>query len=55
MDIVKVGEARKARRIFVGKSLRKHPLRRLKTRWVDKIKIDLMEICCKVGISGFEN
>jgi hypothetical protein len=37
------GEKRNAYRILVGKPEGKTPLRRLRCRWVDNIKIDLRE------------
>jgi hypothetical protein len=39
-----LGEMRTAYRILVGKPERESSLRRLRHRWKDNIKIDLMEI-----------
>jgi hypothetical protein len=39
-----MGETRNAYRILVGKPEGKRQLRRPRRRWVDNIKIDLMEI-----------
>jgi hypothetical protein len=38
-----MGETRNAYRILMGKPEGKRPLRRLRLRWVDNIKIDLIE------------
>jgi hypothetical protein len=40
------GAKRNAYRIVVGKTEGKRPLRRLRRRWVDDIKMDLREIGC---------
>jgi hypothetical protein len=42
--VARMGETGNANRILVGKTEGKRPLRRLKRRWVDDIKIDLREI-----------
>jgi hypothetical protein len=39
-----LGEKRNAYRIFVGKPEGKRPLRRVRHRWVDNIKLNLREI-----------
>jgi hypothetical protein len=39
-----MGEERKVYTLFVGKPERKRPLGRLRRRWEDGIKMDLMEI-----------
>jgi hypothetical protein len=39
-----MGEKRNAYRLLVGKPEGKRPLGRLRRRWVDNIKIDLLEI-----------
>jgi hypothetical protein len=39
-----MGEKRNAYRLLVGKPGGKRPLRRPRRRWVDNIKIDLLEI-----------
>jgi hypothetical protein len=38
------GEKRNAHRLFVGKPEGKRPLGRQRRRWVDNIKMDLLEI-----------
>jgi hypothetical protein len=42
--VARMGELRNTYRILVGKPERKRPLGRPRRRWVDKIKIDLIEI-----------
>jgi hypothetical protein len=39
-----MGEKRNVYRLLVGKSEGKRPLRRLRRRWIDNIKMDLLEI-----------
>jgi hypothetical protein len=41
-----MGENRNAYRILVGKPEGKRPLRKLRRKWVDNIKMDLREIAC---------
>jgi hypothetical protein len=38
------GEKKNACRLFVGKPEGKRPVRRTRSRWVDNIKMDLVEI-----------
>jgi hypothetical protein len=40
-----MGEKRNVYRLLVGKPEGKKPLRRSRSRWVDNIKMDLLEIC----------
>jgi hypothetical protein len=40
-----MGEERNAYRLFVGKPEGKKPLGRPRRRWVDNIKMDLLDIC----------
>jgi hypothetical protein len=42
--VVRMGEKRNAYRLLVGKQQRKRPLGRPRRRWVDNIKLDLLEI-----------
>jgi hypothetical protein len=42
--VARMGEKRNAYRMLVGKPERKRPLGRQRRRWVDNIKIDLIEI-----------
>jgi hypothetical protein len=42
--VARIGETRNAYRIFVGKPEGRRPLGRPRRRWVDNIKMDLMEI-----------
>ena len=44
--VARMGERRGAYRVLVGKLERKSPLRRLRRRWKDNIKIDLQEVGC---------
>jgi hypothetical protein len=39
-----MGEERGAHKVLVGKPEGKRPLRRLRRRWEDNIKLDLLEI-----------
>jgi hypothetical protein len=39
-----MGEKKNAYKLFVGKQEGKRPLRRPRRRWVDNIKMDLLEI-----------
>jgi hypothetical protein len=43
-SIIRMGEKRNVYRLLVGKPEGKRPLRRPKRRWVDNIKMDLLEI-----------
>jgi hypothetical protein len=43
-NIARMGEERNAYRILVGKPEGKRPLRRPRRRWVDNIKMDLIEV-----------
>jgi hypothetical protein len=42
--VIRIGEKRNAYRLFVWKSEGKRPLARPRRRWVDSIKMDLLEI-----------
>jgi hypothetical protein len=42
--VARMGEKRNAYRLLVGKSEEKRPLKRPRSRWVDNIKMDLLEI-----------
>jgi hypothetical protein len=42
--VARMGEKRNAYRLFVGKPEGKRPLGRPRRRWVDNIKMDLLEI-----------
>jgi hypothetical protein len=42
--VARIGENRNAYRLLVGKPEGKRPVRRPRRRWVDSIKIDLLEI-----------
>jgi hypothetical protein len=42
--VARMGEKRNVYRLLVGKPEGKRPLRRLRRRWVDIIKMDLLEI-----------
>jgi hypothetical protein len=42
--VAQMGEKRTAYRLFMGKSERKRPLGRRRRKWVDKVKMDLLEI-----------
>jgi hypothetical protein len=46
--VADMGEGRGVYRVFVGRPEGKRPLRRLRRRWEDNIKMDLREI----GIDG---
>jgi hypothetical protein len=56
--VAQMRETRNAYRIFVGKSEGKRPLGRPRRKWVDNIKIDLIEIgwvgvdWLRIGTSG---
>jgi hypothetical protein len=43
-EVARIGEKRKAYKIFVGKPEGRRPLGRSRRRWVDNIKMDLREI-----------
>jgi hypothetical protein len=56
--LARTGERRGVYRVFVGKPERKRTLERLRRRWEDNIKMDLLEvdvgartgsICCSIG------
>jgi hypothetical protein len=50
-----MGEKRKVYRLLVGKQEGKRPLGRLRRRWMDNIKIDLLEIglvWLRIGTGG---
>jgi hypothetical protein len=42
--VARMGEKRNVYRLLVGKSERKRPLGRPRRRWIDNIKMDLLEI-----------
>jgi hypothetical protein len=42
--VARMGEKRNVYRLLVGKPEGKRPLRRLRRRWIDNIKLDLLEI-----------
>jgi hypothetical protein len=42
--VARIGEKRNVYRLLVGKAERTRPLGRLRCRWIDNIKIDLLEI-----------
>jgi hypothetical protein len=42
--VARMGERRNAYRLLVGNAERKGPLARLRRRWVDNVKMDLLEI-----------
>jgi hypothetical protein len=42
--VARMGERRNVYRLLVGKPERKRPLVRLRCRWIDNIKLDLLEI-----------
>jgi hypothetical protein len=42
--VARTGEKRKSHRLLVGKPERKRPLGRPRRRWVDNIRMDLVEI-----------
>ena len=44
--VARMGEARGAYRVLVGKREGKRPVRRLRRRWVDNIRMDLQEMGC---------
>jgi hypothetical protein len=43
-----MGEKRNVYRLFVGKPEGKRPLRRPRRRWIDNIKMDILEIALSV-------
>jgi hypothetical protein len=50
-----MGEKRNVYRLLVGKPEGKRPLERLRRRWIDNIKMDLLEIrseCCGLDLCG---
>jgi transcription termination factor 2 len=48
--MARMGEKRNVYRLFVGKPVGKRPLGRLRRRWIDNIKMDLLEI----GLGGVD-
>ena len=44
--MVRMGEERGVYRVLVGKPEGRRPLRRLRHRWVDNIRMDLQEVGC---------
>jgi hypothetical protein len=42
--VARMGEKRNVYRLLVGKPERKRPLGRLRCRWIDNIRIDILEI-----------
>jgi hypothetical protein len=42
--VARIGEKRNVYRLLVGKPERKRPLGRPRRRWIDNIKMDLLEI-----------
>jgi hypothetical protein len=44
-NVARMGEERNVYRSLVGKPEGKRPLGRPRRRWVDSIKMDLLEIC----------
>jgi hypothetical protein len=51
--VARIGEKRNVYRLLVGKPEGKRPLGRPRRRWIDKIKMDLLEVgfCC--GLDWF--
>jgi hypothetical protein len=49
--VARMGEKRNVCRLLVGKPEGKRPLGRLRRRWIDNIKMDLLEIGLSVGDS----
>jgi len=45
-----MGESRGAYRVLVGKPERKRPLRRLRRRWENNIKMDYQKIILELGL-----
>jgi hypothetical protein len=43
--VARMGEEREVYKVLVGKSIGKRPLRRVKGRWEDGIRMDIREIC----------
>ena len=44
--VARMGEGRGVHRVMVGKPEGKRPLRSLRRRWEDNIKVDLQEVGC---------
>jgi hypothetical protein len=42
--VTRIGENRNAYRLLVGKAERRRPLGRPRSRWLDKIRMDLVEV-----------
>jgi hypothetical protein len=51
--VVRMGEKRNVYRLLVGKPERKRPLGRARRRWIDNIKMDLLEIGLNCGLDWF--
>jgi hypothetical protein len=47
--VARMGEKRNVYRLLVGKPVGKRPLGRPRRRWIDNIKMDLLEIGLSVG------
>jgi hypothetical protein len=55
VHVARLEEKRNVYRLLVGKPERKRPIGRLRRRWMDNIKIDLLEIeCCGLKWFGSE-
>jgi hypothetical protein len=48
--VARIGEKRNVHRLSVGKPDRRRPLGRPRRRWIDNIKIDLLEIGLWTGL-----
>jgi hypothetical protein len=48
--VARMGEERGVYRVLVGKPEGKRPLGRPRRRWVDNIKMDLLEVGCRTGL-----
>ena len=44
--VARMGEEREVYRVLVGKPERRRPLERPRRRWVDNIRLDLLEVGC---------
>jgi len=49
-----MSEERVMNRVLVGKQEGKIPLRRLRRRWVDNIRMDLQELASQEGLFNME-
>jgi hypothetical protein len=47
-----MGEKRNVYRLLVGKPEGKRPLGRPRRKWIDNIKMDLLEIWLRIGTGG---